>query len=206
MMATHGHTDSSQLVQRATSGDQKAIAKLLGLYRNYLLLLARVHIDANLRAKADPSDLVQEACMMAARDLPKFRGETEAEFIGWLRQILANVGAAMIRRYKRTQSRDVACEARLEHQLEQSSVALCGLAAASDASPSRIASRCETAVVLAEALAQLPNDYREVLVLYHLEGLSLAEVAQRMGRTAASVRGLRTRAAIKLRSIMKEPA
>jgi RNA polymerase sigma-70 factor (ECF subfamily) len=198
--------DPNQLVERATAGDQQAIAELLGLYRNYLLLLARVHIDANLRAKADPSDLVQEACMMAARDLSQFRGETEAEFVAWLRQILANTGAAMIRRYKGTQSRDVAREGRFERQLEQSSIALRGLAAASETSPSRIASRRETAVVLADALAQLPGDYRDVLVLYHLEGLSLAEVAQRMGRSTASVRGLRTRAAIKLRSIMKEPA
>jgi len=99
--------DSNQLVERARSGDVQALADLLGLYRNYLLLLARVHIDTNLQAKADPSDLVQETCLMAARDFSQFRGQTEAEFIGWLRQILANSGAAMIRRYKGSRSRDV---------------------------------------------------------------------------------------------------
>lgn len=205
-MVNHRPIDANNLVERARSGDQQAVADLLGLYRNYLLLLARVHIDANLQAKADPSDLVQETCLMAARDLPQFRGETEAEFVAWLRQILANTGAAMIRKYKGTQSRNVGREWRFERQLDRSSTALGRLLAAPESSPSRIASRREAAVVLADALARLPSDYRDVLVLYHLEGLSLADVAARMRRTVPSVRGLRTRAAVTLRTLMKEPA
>jgi RNA polymerase sigma-70 factor (ECF subfamily) len=197
--------DSNSLVERAKAGDRQAVAELLGLYRNYLLLLARVHIDANLQSKADPSDLVQETCLMAARDLPQFRGETEAEFVAWLRAILANTGAAMVRRFRGTQSRNVGREWRFEQQLDRSSVALGRLAAAPDVSPSRIASRREAAVVLADALARLPNEYRDVLVLYHLEGLSLEDVAARMGRSVPSVRGLRTRAVLKLRTLMKEP-
>ena len=68
--------DSNELVERARAGDQQAFAELLGLYRNYLVLLARVHIDTNLTAKADPSDLVQETCLMAARDFPQFRSDS----------------------------------------------------------------------------------------------------------------------------------
>jgi RNA polymerase sigma-70 factor (ECF subfamily) len=205
-MVDSRQTDSHHLVARARAGDQRAVADLLGIYRNYLLLLARVHIDANLQAKADPSDLVQETCLMAARDLPQFRGETEAEFVAWLRQILANTGAAMIRRYKGTQSRAVGRERQFEQQLDRSSTALGGLVTSPSSSPSRIASRREAAVVLADALSRMPSEYREVLVLFHLEGLSLADVAERMGRTVPSIRGLRTRAAVKLRTLMKEPA
>lgn len=204
-MVQRREIESDSLVERAKAGDQQAVADLLGVYRNYLLLLARVHIDANLQAKADPSDLVQETCLKAARDLPQFRGETEAEFVAWLRQIMANTGAAMIRQYKGTQSRAVGREHHFEQQLDRSSNALAGLLTAPGASPSRIASRREAAVVLADALSQLPSEYREALVLFHLEGLSLAEVAERMGRSVASVRGLRTRAAVKLRTLMKEP-
>src|SRR4051812_46516250 len=204
-MVNNRPTNSNQLVERARAGDAHALADLLGLYRNYLLLLARVHIDTNLQAKADPSDLVQETCLMAARDFPQFRGETEAEFIAWLRQILANSGAAMIRRFKKAGSRDVDREERFGHTLDRSSTALSQLLAERSNSPSRIASRREAAVVLADALAKLPDEYREVLTLFHLEGLSIDEIATRMARTGASVRGLRTRAAIKLRMIMKAP-
>ena len=112
----------------------------------------------------------------------------------------------MVRRFKGAQSRDIGRELRFEQTLDRSSTALGRLVAAPDSSPSRIASRREAAVVLADALARLPKEYREVLVLFHLEGLSLVDVAARMGRTVPSVRGLRTRAALKLRTIMKEPA
>jgi RNA polymerase sigma-70 factor, ECF subfamily len=196
---------SNALVQRARAGDREAIAELLLLYRNYLRLLARIHIDVNLQSKADPSDLVQETCLLAARDLPQFRGETEAEFVAWLRQILTNAGAALIRTYKGTQTRDLRRERHLHRQFEQSSIALGRLIAAPNSSPSRIASRRESAVILADALTRLPQEYREVLVLSHLEGFSLMEVAARMNRSLGSVRGLRTRAILKLRTIMKEP-
>jgi hypothetical protein len=126
-MANHRPVDSNTLVERAKAGDRQAVAELLGLYRNYLLLLARVHIDSNLQAKADPSD-------------PQFRGETEAEFVAWLRQILANTGAAMIRRYKGTRSRELGREQQFEEQLDRSSMALGRLIAGPDSSPSRIAS------------------------------------------------------------------
>jgi RNA polymerase sigma-70 factor (ECF subfamily) len=197
--------ESNALVDRARAGDRQAIDELLGLYRNYLRLLARIHIDVNLQAKADPSDLVQETCMLAARDLPQFRGETEAEFVAWLRQILTNAGAAMIRQFKGTKLRDLRRERQLDQHFDRSAIALGQMIAAPSASPSRIASRRESAVILADALTRLPPEYREVLVLNHLEGVPLAEVAARMGRTPGAVRGLRTRAILKLRTLMKEP-
>ena len=196
--------DSDELVRLAKAGDSQSMTTLLEMYRNYLVLLARVHVDTNLQAKADPSDLVQETFLQAAGDFPQFRGETEAEFIAWLRRILANTGAAMIRRYKQTQSREIGREQRFEQQLDRSSMALKGLLAARDPSPSQIASRKEDVVVLADGLSRLPEDYREVLVLHHLEGLSIAEVAERMACTVAAAKGLRTRAVVKLRTLLKD--
>lgn len=196
--------DSDALVRRARGGDQQAMTELLGMYRNYLSLLARVQVDTDLRAKADASDVVQETLMQATRDFNQFRGETEAEFVAWLRQIMANTGAAMVRKYKSTKRRDVRREQSIEQQLNRTSMALGGLIAARDPAPSRIASRKEEVVVLADALAQLPDDYREVLVLHHLEGLALAEIARRMGRSVDAAKGLRTRAFMKLRSLLKE--
>ncbi len=111
----------------------------------------------------------------------------------------------MIRKYKSAQSRDVHREQRFQRQLDRSSIALGKLLASPDPSPSQIASRREAVVVLADALARLPEDYREVLVLHHLEGLPLTEVAGRMGCTIAAAKGLRTRAVLQLRTLLKEP-
>ena len=63
--------------------------------------------------------------------------------------------------------------------------------------------RREQGVLLADALAQLPEDYREVLILRHLEGLTFPGVSQRMGRTLDSVKKLWTRALDCLRRSMK---
>lgn len=59
--------------------------------------------------------------------------------------------------------------------------------------------------MLAEALAVLPEDYRDVIVLRHLEGLGFAEVALRMGRTEDSVKNLWVRALARLRRTLDDP-
>jgi hypothetical protein len=85
----HPDTDVSRLIDHARQARPGALDQLLTTYRNYLRLLARTGIDASLRGKADPSDLVQEALLKAHRHFGQFRGKTEAELAVWLRQILA---------------------------------------------------------------------------------------------------------------------
>ena len=70
---------------------------------------------------------------------------------------------------------------------------------APQSSPSQRASRREQAVLLADALGRLPEDYREVIILHHLEGLKFPEVARRMGKTDDSVQKLWVRALASLR-------
>lgn len=202
-MAADHPVSPEQLLESAQAGDRQALAELLDLYRNYLKVLARVHIDSTLQAKADPSDLAQETCLQAARDFPQFRGSTEGEFTSWLRMILANRGMEMIRHYKASQRRDIAREQQLEAQIDLSAQVLARVAATSHYSPSQSAARREAAVLLADALATLPEHYREALVLHHLEQRSLAEVAQQMNRTTDSVKQLLARALIRLRKEME---
>jgi RNA polymerase sigma-70 factor, ECF subfamily len=83
--------------------------------------------------------------------------------------------------------------------MDRSSQALAGALPAPQATPSEEAARREQAVRLADALGRLPEPYREVIVLRHLEGLSLAEAARRMGRTEDSVQKLWARSLLKLR-------
>jgi RNA polymerase sigma-70 factor (ECF subfamily) len=69
-------------------------------------------------------------------------------------------------------------------------------------SPSHQAARREQAVLLADALEQLPEDYRQVLVLRHLQGFSFPEVARRLGRSVDSVEKVWTRALDRLRRVL----
>jgi RNA polymerase sigma-70 factor (ECF subfamily) len=183
--------------------DAEVLDRLLESYRNYLRLLARTGIGDTLRGKADPSDLVQEALLKAHQSFAQFHGRTEAELAAWLRQILARNLADLVRRYRGTAARQVTRERSLEALLDESSEALGRLLAADEPSPSEAAQRRELSVVLADALADLSTDYRDVLVLRSIEERDWDDVAQRMGRTPGAVRLLWARALKRLRPLIE---
>jgi RNA polymerase sigma-70 factor (ECF subfamily) len=178
------------------------LGRLLEQYRRYLALIADVQIGQRLRGKVDASDLVQETFLEAHRSFGRFRGTSEGELVRWLRQILAANLADLLRRYLGTQGRDVRLEREIEGAFDRSSALLDGGLVALGPSPSQLASHREQAVLLADALGELPDDYRQVLVLRHLEGLTFPEVATRMGRSLDSVEKLWMRGLARLRQIM----
>ena len=194
------------LIDEARGGNGVAMGSLLESYSRYLTLLARVQIGQRLQGKVDPADVVQETFLEAHRQFPQFRGTSEAEMAAWLRRILAGQLALLVRRYIGTKARDMNLERELGAQLDQSSEAIDRGLAASISTPSQRASRREQAVLLADALGRLPEDYREVIILRHLEGIAFADVAARMGRSVDSVQKLWVRALGSLRSTMEGAA
>jgi RNA polymerase sigma-70 factor (ECF subfamily) len=169
-------------------------------FRSYLLLLARVRLDASVRAKVDASDVVQQTLLEAHRDHAQLRGRSAGEQAAWLRQILARNLANVVRDLRRDK-RDLAREQPLQAALDESASRLEAWLAAEQSSPSQQVERQERAVRLAEALAALPEKQREAVVLRHWHGCSLAEIAERLGCTTAAVTGLLHRG---LRSLRKQ--
>jgi RNA polymerase sigma-70 factor, ECF subfamily len=199
MMSGIEGTDPKRLLGLARAGGGAELGQLLELYRNYLTLMARLQVGRRLQGKVDAADLVQETFLEAHRDFGQFRGLTEGELVAWLRRILASNLANMVRRYYGTQGRDMHLERELNQELDESWYALDRGLVSPHSSPSQQAARREQAVLLADALERLPEDYREAIVLRHLEGLSFPEVARRMGRTEDSVKKLWARALARLR-------
>ena len=193
-----------QKILQAKTGDEAALGSLLELYRNYLRLLARIEIGRRLQGKLDASDLVQDAFLEAHRNFKLFRGTDEPQFAAWLRQILAAKVANLVRHYFGTQGRDVRLEQDLAAGIDNSSRMLGHELAGSLTSPSQQAAQREQAVLLADALEQLPADYREVIILRHLEALTFPEVARRMSRSVDSVEKLWLRALLRLRQVFGE--
>lgn len=187
--------------------DLPACEQPLERYRDYLRLLARLQLSARLQAKLDASDVVQQTLLQAHQNLGQFRGQTEAEWLAWLRAILANTLAAAGRRFA-AEARDATRERSFEQGLDHSSSRLEGLLAADQSSPSERAVRADELLRLARALNSLPADQQRVVELHHLCGLPVAEVAQLVGRTRPAVVGLLYRGLKKLRALLQdqEPA
>ncbi len=202
-MTSQADPNMDERISLARHEGGPALGTLLEKYRPYLLLLARLQLSRRLQGKLDASDVVQDAFLTAHRSFPQFRGCSEPELTAWLRKILATRLARTIRHYWGTKGRDVRLECALADDLDQSSAALGAVLADPRSSPSQQAARREQGVVLTEALATLPEHYREVLVLRHLEGLSFPEVAQRLSRTVDSVEKLWARALGKLRQSLE---
>jgi len=197
----------SNLIDQCRQGDAQARERLFEHYRPYLQLLAQGQLGRHLRAKCDPSDLVQQTLMEAHRDFPAFLGTHEAELLAWLRRILSHNLFNEARRFAARQ-RDAAREVSLEqvqNGVEQSSMTLGRCLSAGGPSPSSIVAQDEAALRLAETLTRLPSDYQSVLVLRVIEGLSAEEGGERLGRSAGAVRMLQMRALAALRELLPEP-
>lgn len=205
-MRAEPQSDPGQLLALARTGAPECLGRLLQLYSNYLKLLATTQMDDKLRGRFSPSDVVQETFFEAHRDFQQFRGQSERELLGWLRQILINNLARLVEKNVLAAKRDVRREVSLERigaSLDRSAARLESVLADGGASPSSDAHRREHAVILADQLTELPPDYRRVLVLRHLEGLPFKEVARRMERSPGAVRMLWLRAVGELRRMLQ---
>lgn len=194
-----------QWLRQARGGDTQALGMLLDNYQNYLIFLARLQIDPRICSKLDPADLVQDTFLEAYEAFPRFRGETEASFLAWLRQILATRLATAVRYYLGTKQRDVRLERNLHVQLDQSSVFWEHLVS-SASTPSLKVSRKETESQLALAMARLPEHYRQVLQMRHTEDLPFAQIAEKMNRSIDSVQKLWVRALAQLKAEVQPPS
>ena len=172
-------------------------------HRPYLTLLVRTHLNSRNPAKLGSSDVVQQTLMDAFANRDQFRGSTDAELAAWLRQILKNNLVGVLRDQHRDK-RDVRRERSLEGDIDASFSRTDDWLVAVQSSPSQQASKQEDLFRLSVALNELPEAQREAIVLHHLQGLKLAEVALEIGRTEAAVAGLLFRGLTTLNTLLGE--
>jgi RNA polymerase sigma-70 factor, ECF subfamily len=195
------HTDPELLLTLAKAGHSRALVRLLERYRDPLAKQARGRVGRRLRVKLDVDDLLQEVSLEAYREIGKFRGNTEGEFLSWLRKILGAILLNQVRHYFGTGRRNLTLERQLG-DLGDSTGRPERAAIAPDTPPSQRAQKSERSARLAEAIETLPSVYREVIILRHQTGLSFVEIARRMDRTEHSVKNMWVRALRQLRVIL----
>jgi RNA polymerase sigma-70 factor (ECF subfamily) len=171
-------------------------------FRQYLGLLARLQLDPRLQGKVDLSGIVQQTLLEAHLAKEQVQDQPSDKRIAWLRRVLAHNLADEVRKV-RSDKRDARREKSLQAAIEQSSLRLEAWIAADDSAPDARLERHERAARLAEALHRLPEAQREALVLQHWQGRTLAEIAEKMGRSRTAVAGLLKRGLSQLRIEMK---
>lgn len=200
-------TNLTQLLDEAKRGDAESLGCLLEKYQNYLKLLACTQLDAKVRGRVSPSDVVQETMMEAHCDFPKFRGQSDAEFFAWLRKILVHNLAQAVEQHVLAAKRDVRREASPIHinaSLDRSTTRLEAMLADHHRSAESSASLQEQLIQLANALSLLSPDHRDVIVMRHLEGVPFSTIADRLQRSSGATRMLWLRAIEQLRKLMDE--
>ena len=205
----------TELMAQARAGRTEALGELCDLYRNYLRMVVRSGLGPRLRERVELSDVVQEALVEVIRQFPSFTGQNEAALVGWLRRLVGQKLADLGRYHGRAKRagdgralpldapRDAASPPRLAN--DAGGGRLLDVLALSQTSPSEQASRRELIVLLADALADLPENEAEVLWRYHAENQSFETIGAHMGLGRKVVRGLWAKGLKRLKQTLEGP-
>jgi RNA polymerase sigma-70 factor (ECF subfamily) len=199
-VAAHIDDVLSDLLRKARCGSAEALGRLFEASRGYLLIVARHELPAQLRAKIDASDVVQETFIEATRDFAAFRGQTSQQLLGWLRGILRHNLADVTRHFEygcRSLSHEVPMR-----DLRAAPVRKRAFRAAGGTICEQLVAR-EQRRALDAALERLPPAYREVIRLHYGERRGFAEIGAGLQRSAEAVRKMACRAVERLRQDMR---
>ncbi len=192
--------DTEQLLAQAAHGDAAARSQLLQRHRARLKRMVAIRADPRLAARVDPSDMVQEALAEANARLDAYLRERPLPFYPWLRQIAQERLIDLHRRHVRARRRSVTRE---EAGLpDRSALALAERLFTRHSSPSARLHRAERRDRVRAALAALPDNDREVLVLRVLGELPTRDIAAVLGISEVAVRSRQVRALERLKALL----
>lgn len=191
--------DPRELTERAAAGDGTALRELLGRYLPQVRAFVRLRTGPELRAHEACSDIVQSVCREVLEHGDRFQHPSEEAFERWLyTTVLRKVQNR--RRFWIAAKREAGRVADAEGEGDPELLASYG----SFATPSQHAMASEEVARIEAAFDRMPADYRQVITLAHIAGLSRAEIAAEMGRTEGAVRVLLHRALAKAAEILDE--
>lgn len=172
-----------QLVRRAQAGDRGALQPLFDRYYEPVRRIVRLRLGSALRSRLDSGDIVQETFLSALSGFDRFEVRNEASLLQWL-ALLAENRIRDAADFHSAGKRDLARDVRLSIPGRSGSIGLDPTA--TGLSPAMGAARDEQVHALEDALADLPEADRELVVLRDYVGMSWEDVAERTGRRSAA--------------------
>jgi RNA polymerase sigma-70 factor (ECF subfamily) len=189
------------LLERIGRGDRTALERLLTRYRPRLHAFIEVRLDPRLRARVDPSDVVQETQLEVVRRIDSFLRRQTMPFHLWVRKTayerLLDLRRNHCRRARRSVDREIPWP-------ERSSLLLARPLLAGGPSPSQQLAARELAERVAQAVAELGEDDREILLMRHAEELSYDAIACLLEIEAATARKRYGRALFRLQQVLSQ--
>ncbi|MEM7231521.1 MAG: sigma-70 family RNA polymerase sigma factor [Planctomycetota bacterium] len=196
--------DLLRQLERASSGDRAVWNEILETHRPRLLRMVGMRLSADLRARVDASDVIQETYLEATERLSAYLEKPEMPFFLWLRFLTQQKMLGLYRHHVGAQRRDprrevAICEGATP---EATSEVLAAQLLGRLTSPTHAAARAELKRVVQDALNDMDALDRQVLVLRHFEQLTNGEVAEEMNLSEAAASKRYIRALVKLKEVL----
>lgn len=193
--------ETERLLELVRAGNHAAFHDLLALHRTPLCRMVAIRLDPRLRARVDPSDIVQEAQLEASRRITGYVQAPALPFHLWLRQLTQDRLVMTHRHHLGAAGRAVSREVALDGE---SASRFADQLAASGSSPSQRLNRQELAGLVCRALGQLAEQDREVLLMRTFEGLAFSDIAHLLAIGPAAARKRHGRALLRLHQLLSE--
>jgi len=189
------HTSTFGLLERLREGDEDAFRLLFEKYRRRFAVLIHYKLRPELRAQIEVDDLLQEVFLIAAREIDGFNYRSTGSFMAWLARIADHVVIDAVR-FQGRQKRHAAEMLRFRSLSNPG-----GPEPVDSRTPSRLLREKEGVESLLGRLNELPEDYRQVIVMAKIEGLSTQEMSERLKRSPEAVAVLLHRAIQRFRQL-----
>ena len=193
MTLDHSEDKTTSLLDQIHEGSDSATRELFDSHRKRLRRMIAIRLDRRIAARLDPSDVVQDVLTEAFTKLPTYVRVRPLPFYPWLRGLAWRQLIRLHEHHIQTQKRSVDREARQSPELSDESVMQLADCFATS-TPSRILQKEEMRQRVRDALNNLSDDDRELLILKHLERLTLSEIATVLDLTTPAVKGRHVRA------------
>ena len=196
--------NTQRLVALAKTGDELALERLCKVYGERIRRIIRLRMSNELRSKLESMDLVQDTFIAALRGLEDFTYRNEGDFLRWLSTIAENRLRDNLKKFH-ANKRDIRKEMSLNNNRQSTQDSFVKMTGPVDSTtPSVIMSRREELDGLEKALDKLKPEYKEVILMTKIEGLSSKELSDRLGKAPGAVRMLLSRAMIALASALED--
>jgi RNA polymerase sigma-70 factor, ECF subfamily len=173
-------TSTFALLEKARLGDRESLSRMFEKHRRRLATLIHFKLSEEARGHSEVEDILQETLLRAFKDLDGFRYQSPGSFVRWLSSIADHVIVDRVRYHSR--------ERRAGEEIPfRSASNPAGPDPRDSNTPSRVFSQRESVQRLMDALEELPDDYRQVILMAKIEGLPTGEIAERMGRSREGV-------------------